>query len=488
MNTIKEENFLVTARKWRPQNFADVVGQSHITHTLINAINTGRIHHAYLFCGPRGVGKTTTARILARAVNCLNPINSEPCNKCDNCISILENKSLDVIEIDGASNNSVDDVRKLRENARYAPSSGKYKMYIIDEVHMLSNAAFNALLKILEEPPPHLLFVFATTEPHKVLPTITSRCQRYDFKRMEIEDIINQLKYISNNEKISIDEESLMVIAKKGDGSMRDSQSIFDQVIAFCGKNITIESLSDALHLVDFDLFYKINTITKTNNLKELFELTESIQTNGYDYGEIINGLIEFYRNIAALKSTGNSKVVELSKDQISKLNEEIKFYSIHDIIKIINHLVKLEQTIKNASQPRIKFELTLMQLSSMSRVQDFDQLIDLLKKISENPELKNFKFDVPVIVTEQKIEYKPQEKITENKIEKPTKIEQIDKAINNKSNESISETKENITSKLNNIESKPSKPNIKEKQIDYVNSSVEDIIIELFDAKEIVD
>jgi len=476
MNTIKEENFLVTARKWRPQNFSDVVGQSHITNTLINAITTGRIHHAYLFCGPRGVGKTTTARILARAVNCLQPVNSEPCNKCENCISILENKSLDVIEIDGASNNSVDDVRKLRENARYAPSSGKYKMYIIDEVHMLSNAAFNALLKILEEPPPHLIFVFATTEPHKVLPTITSRCQRYDFKRMEIDDIINQLKYISEQEKILIDEESLMVVAKKGDGSMRDSQSIFDQVIAFCGKNITIENLSDALHLVDFDLFFKINTIIKTNNLKELFELTETIQTNGYDYGEIISGLIEFYRNIAALKSTGNNKVVELSKDQINKLNLEIQFFSIIDIIKIINHLVKLEQSIKNATQPRIKFELTLMQLSSMAHVQDIDQLIGLLKQISENPNLKNLKFDIPTFVSEQKINYQPQETIYQKKVEpaiiETPKVETIIKKQN----------------PINNIESKPSNTQVKDKQIDFENSSVESIIMELFDAKEIVE
>lgn len=496
---VKEENFLVTARKWRPQNFQDVVGQSHITNTLINAINTGRIHHAYLFCGPRGVGKTTTARILARAVNCLHPINSEPCNKCENCISILENKSLDVIEIDGASNNSVDDVRKLRENARYAPSSGKYKMYIIDEVHMLSNAAFNALLKILEEPPPHLLFVFATTEPHKVLATITSRCQRYDFKRMEIDDIINQLKYISENEGISIDDESLIVIAKKGDGSMRDSQSIFDQVIAFCGKDINIAKLSDALHLVDFDLFFKINHIIKTNNLKELFELTENIQVNGYDYGEIINGLIEFYRNIAALKSTGNPKVVELSQDQITRIKGELNNFSIEDIIKIIQNLVKLEQTIKNATQPRIKFELTLMQLSSMARVQDINQLIGLLKQISENPELKNFKIELPHFITDTKVEYKastPQiiEKQEENqKMEEIVLPKVVEKAREVITNEPPKPEKKEIINtgnqnKINNIESKPSNNKIKEKHFNYENSSIEDVIIELFEAKEIVE
>ncbi|HRP02089.1 MAG TPA: DNA polymerase III subunit gamma/tau [Candidatus Kapabacteria bacterium] len=481
MNANKEENFLVTARKFRPQNFADVVGQTHITNTLINAISTGRIHHAYLFCGPRGVGKTTTARILARAINCLNSKNSEPCNKCDNCIAILENKSLDVIEIDGASNNSVDDIRKLRENARYAPSSGKYKMYIIDEVHMLSNAAFNALLKILEEPPPHLIFTFATTEPHKVLATITSRCQRYDFKRMEISDIIAQLKYISEKENIYIDDESLIVIAKKGDGSMRDSQSIFDQVIAFCGKNVTIDNLSEALHLVDFDLFFDINNIIKTNNLKQLFEMTEAIQINGYDYGEIISGLIEFYRNIAALKTTNNPKVVELSYDQVEKIKNEIDYYSIEDIIKIINTLITLEHTIKNANQPRIKFELTIMQLASMAKIQDISKIIDLLKNISENPELKNFKFEITSNAKITPEAYQPKSIVAKTSI--TTKQANTSDALKSEVKVEIESKESNLP--INNIENKPS--NNVSSNIVAVNqdSSIEDLIIGLFGAKE---
>ncbi len=482
MIMIREESFLVTARKWRPQNFSDVVGQEHITNTLINAINTNRIHHAYLFCGPRGVGKTTTARILARAINCLSPIEAEPCNKCSNCISILENKLLDVIEIDGASNNSVDDVRKLRENARYAPSTGKYKMYIIDEVHMLSNAAFNALLKILEEPPSHLIFVFATTEPHKVLPTITSRCQRYDFKRMELSDIINQLKYISSKEGVLIDEESLMIIAKKGDGSMRDSQSIFDQILAFCGKEITIDKVSDALHLVDFDLFFQLNTIIKSNDLKGLFELTESIQTNGYDYGEIISGLIEFYRNIVALKSTSNTKVVELSSEQIIRLNEELNDFSIDDLINIINNLVKLEQNIKNASQPKIKFELSMMQLCAMARIPDINNLIDLLKRISENPALNNFKFDTPIsVVTESRVNYSAPKKTINNKPEAKIENSPTSNKLNVVDNIAISSDNQNI---LNNNESKPSTL-VSDSSFDYANSSTEDILIDLFGARE---
>jgi DNA polymerase-3 subunit gamma/tau len=253
-----EPEFIVTARKWRPQQFKDVIGQEHITTTLRNAIHTGRIHHAYLFCGPRGVGKTTTARILARAVNCLDPHDNEPCNVCSSCKAILENKSLDIIEIDGASNNSVDDVRKLRENAKYPALDGKYRLYIIDEVHMLTTSAFNALLKILEEPPSHLLFVFATTEPHKVPATILSRCQRFEFKRMKNADIIKQISIIAEKDGLVIDDEAMLTIARKADGSMRDAESLLDQIVAFCGKTINYTEMADALHLIDTEFFFRI--------------------------------------------------------------------------------------------------------------------------------------------------------------------------------------------------------------------------------------
>ncbi len=258
--------YIVTARKWRPLRFDEVIGQEHVTQTLKNAVRMNRIHHAYLFSGPRGVGKTTTARILARVVNCQNPIDAEPCNKCESCISILEGRSLDVIEIDGASNNSVDDVRTLRENAKYPPISGKYKIYIIDEVHMLSTSAFNALLKILEEPPSHLIFVFATTEPHKVLPTILSRCQRFEFHRMEINTIIEQISKIARSEGITIDDMSLYTLAKKADGSMRDAQSIFDQFVASAGKTIQYEKVKELLHIIDNEYYFKVSDAFQTGN------------------------------------------------------------------------------------------------------------------------------------------------------------------------------------------------------------------------------
>ncbi|MGE5855121.1 MAG: DNA polymerase III subunit gamma/tau, partial [Syntrophaceae bacterium] len=231
--------YLVLARKWRPQVFEDVVGQDHVITTLRNAIRLGRVAHAFIFSGPRGVGKTSVARILAKALNCEKGPSEIPCNACANCREITEGSSMDVREIDGASNRGIDEIRELRENVKFSPSSSRYKIYIIDEVHMLTKEAFNALLKTLEEPPEHVMFIFATTEVHKVPATILSRCQRFDFRRISIEEIMTRLRYIAGEEKVTIDEDALMVIAKKGDGSLRDSQSIFDQVRSFCGNTIT---------------------------------------------------------------------------------------------------------------------------------------------------------------------------------------------------------------------------------------------------------
>ncbi|MCX7930406.1 MAG: DNA polymerase III subunit gamma/tau, partial [Chlorobi bacterium] len=276
--------YLVTARKWRPQRFMEVIGQNHVTTTLCNALASGRIHHAYLFCGPRGVGKTTTARIIARAVNCAAPRDGfEPCNECDSCRDITTGRSIDVVEIDGASNNSVEDIRRIRENAKYPPTYGRFKVYIIDEVHMLSSSAFNALLKTLEEPPAHLLFIFATTEPHKVPATIQSRCQRFDFHRMDTRTIAEHLRTIADAEHVAIDDDALYTIARFADGSMRDAQSLFDQVRAFSSDTITGDAVRRSLHVLGDDVFFAITDAIAQHDLGAAFDLAHAIVSQGFD-------------------------------------------------------------------------------------------------------------------------------------------------------------------------------------------------------------
>lgn len=376
-----QQSFIVTARKWRPLRFSDVIGQNHITTTLKNAIAGGRIHHAYLFTGPRGVGKTTCARILARALNCLQPVDSEPCNECESCRQVLDGRNVDVIEIDGASNNSVDDVRKLRDNVKYAPLNGKYKLYIIDEVHMLSGAAFNALLKTLEEPPRHLVFVFATTEIHKVPATIVSRCQRFDFRRMAVSAIVDHLQHIAQAEGITADEGSLVAIARKADGSMRDSQSVFDQVVSFCGPKFTSADVAEVLHLIDDDFFFEIASAIQSHNIAAMFEFAQRIVTRGYDLQECLLGLLEHYRNLLTVVTTGSADLIDASNQIRERFQTEAGHVDKSDILRIMSVISHGENILRqNPPNPRVRFEFVLVQLAAMD---DTVHLSDLLSRIS---------------------------------------------------------------------------------------------------------
>jgi DNA polymerase-3 subunit gamma/tau len=379
-------SYQVTARKWRPLVFEDVVGQSHVTNTLRNAITSKRLAHAYLFSGARGTGKTTTARILAKAINCSSPKDTNPDNECEICKEITAGRSLDVIEIDGASNRGVEEIRNLRESVRYTPTRGKFKVYIIDEVHMLTKEAFNALLKTLEEPPEHVIFIFATTEVHKIPMTILSRCQRFDFRRISIEEIIGNLRSISQEEKVTIDEEALMIVAKKADGALRDAQSIFDQIRAFCGNEITGADVLKVLNAVDRELYFRVTDLIKTQDVRGGLELVEEIVKSGYDIREFLGGLSEHLRNLLVVLITETTELVEESEPYRKRYQEEAKLFRQNDILRLIKLVNDLEQSIRWSPQPRFKLEAGLLQMIKIERSVQIDSLLaqidDLKRKL----------------------------------------------------------------------------------------------------------
>jgi len=379
-----EKGYKVTALKWRPKKFEDVICQSHITTTLLNAIKSGRVAHAYLFTGPRGVGKTTVARIFARAVNCLSPKDGEPCDECQNCKLSLTGGGLDIIEIDGASNRGIDDMRSLQESARYTPTHGKYKIYIIDEIHMITREGFNAFLKTLEEPPEHVIFIGATTEPIKVFPTIISRCQRFDFKRIPLEEITSRLRYIAEHEGIIIDEESLVIIAKKGDGSMRDSQSIFDQAIAFCGNKVTIKKLSEVMNLIATEYFFKVTDFIKEKNSKAALELIDFLVSRGYDIHEFILGLLDHFRNLIHTVLLGDATSIETSEDYKEKYESEAKIFTEPDLLRMMKILSDFEIDYKKYNQPRLKFEMTLLQIIKMDKTVYISNILQDIENIKK--------------------------------------------------------------------------------------------------------
>ena len=377
--------FLVTARKWRPLQFDEVVGQSHITTTLKNAIKNGRIAHAYMFTGPRGVGKTTTARILAKAVNCLNPKDFEPCGQCEVCQDIQNNRLMDIIEIDGASNRGIDEIKNLRETVKYAPSKAKYKVYIIDEVHMLTRESFNAFLKTLEEPPSHAIFIFATTDIHKVPLTIISRCQRYDFRRIELNTIKAQLTKIAQNEDIKIDDTTLTLIAKKADGALRDAESFFDQVVAFCGTTVEHSTVAKMLNLIDDELYFTISEAILNKNYNSVFEVSQKLYDNGWNFMDFLDGLIDHFRNILTVAITNSNTFIEAADIYKSKYEEYFGSFSEGDLIRILNFLNKSSQEIKYSQNQKIKIEITLTQLIGLEKSSTISQVIEEIKGLKDN-------------------------------------------------------------------------------------------------------
>ena len=380
--------YIVLARRWRPQQFTDIIGQDHVSTTLANAIETGRIAHSFIFSGPRGVGKTTTARILAKALNCEKGPTKTPCNSCSVCESITKGSSLDVLEIDGASNRGIDEIRNLRENIRFTPSQGKYRIYIIDEVHMLTKEAFNALLKTLEEPPQHAIFIFATTEIHRVPATILSRCQRYDFKRIPTKTIIEHLKNICKEEKISISDEALLQIAKKADGSMRDAQSILDQIISYSGEEITTEEVASALGIIDQEIFFQFTEKIQAGDLKEILTLCQSIYREGYDLAEFLVGFEEHLRNLLVTKTVGNTELLNVSEHYAANYQKESQNFEETDLLRYIQQVGELQNSLKWATQAQMKFEIGLLKLAKMPTTVSIENILeklDLLKKNSDN-------------------------------------------------------------------------------------------------------
>ena len=371
--------FIVTARKWRPQKFSEVVGQEHITTTLKNALKNNRIAHAYLFTGPRGVGKTTTARILAKTLNCLNPVENEPCNECEMCKSIQSTQSLDIIEIDGASNRGIDEIRTLRDSVKYAPSRGKYKVYIIDEVHMLTKESFNAFLKTLEEPPAHTIFIFATTDVQKVPLTIVSRCQRFDFRRIQLDTTKSLLNKIAKAEKIKIDDKTLTIIAKKADGALRDAESFFDQVVSFCGNNVDTETVSKMLNLIDDEVFFTISDAILNKNFKAVYEVSNKIYENGWNFIDFMDGLVEHFRNIMTVIVTENVNLIETSEPLKVKYMDYVDKFSRGDLLRLLNFLVKTQQELRFTQNQKLKIEISLCHLIGLERSSTLNELISNL-------------------------------------------------------------------------------------------------------------
>ena len=361
--------YIVSARKYRPITFDSVVGQAALTTTLKNAVKSGKLAHAYLFCGPRGVGKTTCARIFAKAINCQHPTaEGEACNECESCLSFNEQRSLNIFELDAASNNSVEHIKTLMEQTRIPPQLGRYKVFIIDEVHMLSTAAFNAFLKTLEEPPAHVIFILATTEKHKILPTILSRCQIYDFERMTIRNTVDHLKHVAEKEGITYEEQALAVIAEKADGGMRDALSIFDQAASFCQGNITYEKVIEDLNVLDAENYFQIIDLSINNKVSDIMLLLNNVINKGFDGGLLIQGLAKHVRNVLMAKDPQTLPLLEVSDQQRQRYQDQAKKCETRFLYQALKKMNQCDINYRQSSNKRLLVELTLIEIAQITQ------------------------------------------------------------------------------------------------------------------------
>ena len=366
------EEYIVSARKYRPMSFDSVVGQQALTTTLKNAVKSGKLAHAYLFCGPRGVGKTTCARIFAKAINCMSPTDDgEACGHCESCQAFNEQRSFNIFELDAASNNSVEHIKTLMEQTRIPPQVGKYKVFIIDEVHMLSTQAFNAFLKTLEEPPQHVIFILATTEKHKILPTILSRCQIYDFERMTVKSTIDHLKYVAQKEGITFEEEALAVIAEKADGGMRDALSIFDQAASFCQGNITYQKVIEDLNVLDSENYFQMIDLALENKAMEIMVLLNSVINKGFDGGLLIQGLAKHVRNVLMARDPQTLPLLEVSEQQRQRYQQQAQKCPIPFLYKALQLMNQCDINYRQSSNKRLLVELTLIEIAQITQPDD---------------------------------------------------------------------------------------------------------------------
>ena len=372
--------FIVSARKYRPATFASVVGQQSITSTLKNAIERGQLAHAYLFCGPRGVGKTTCARIFAKAINCLNPNGAEACNECESCKAFNEGRSMNIHELDAASNNSVDDIRNLIEQVRILPQVGRYSLFIIDEVHMLSQQAFNAFLKTLEEPPKHAVFILATTEKHKIIPTILSRCQVYDFKRIRVEDSVQYLKYIADNEGVTCDEESLNLIAQKADGGMRDALSMFDKAVSFCNANLQYKQVAETLNVLDYDTYFQMTELLLAGDYTSALIRYDEVLSKGFSGQTFMAGLNQHMRDLLLAKGPAIS-LIELTGSLLDRYRQQAEQCAPEFLFGAISLLTEADGKIKQSSNQRLLVELGLMKIAGLGKKKNNDDGITIAEE-----------------------------------------------------------------------------------------------------------